>query len=60
MIPASYLFKDVYRQTWINPEPVAPITEAELARAARGSTWLASLIHRLPHPGRRQAACPNV
>ena len=60
MIPASYLFKDVYRQTWINPEPVVPITEAELARAARGTTWLSSLIHRLPHPGRRQTACPNV
>lgn len=59
MIPASYLFKDVYRQTWINPEPVAPISEAELHRPALTTTWLTSLIHRLPHPGRRQATCPN-
>ena len=21
MIPASYLYKDVYRQTWIDPDP---------------------------------------
>lgn len=33
MIPASYLYKDIYRQTWLDPDP-KPATEID--NASRG------------------------
>ncbi|KKB86602.1 hypothetical protein VW29_01460 [Devosia limi DSM 17137] len=59
MIPASYLFKNVYRQTWIDPQPGAPVAHAQRHRPARTTAWLSTLVHRLPHLDRHQAGCPD-
>ncbi|KKB13246.1 hypothetical protein VE25_02895 [Devosia geojensis] len=42
MIPASYLFKDVYRREWLDPEVEADRVAAS-HRSGRGRTMLSRL-----------------
>lgn len=48
MIPASYLYKDIYRQTWLDPdiERVRPHPEASWPRGTPLRRGLAAFLRR--------------
>jgi hypothetical protein len=50
MIPASYLYKDIYRQTWLDPDLECTWARQEAARLKSTRSLrqgLSRLLHRL-------------
>ena len=58
MIPASYLFKDVYRQTWLDPDIEAAIERQ--ANIGKGRPIWTRLVSALAFwRARRNEVCPH-